>query len=79
MNKKIIDEIHRRIDGPFKEYMSAVKRFEEQPSIPNGSRKQEAKVGLDNAIKETAEYVFEKWHVSPDEFSKLIDNINYGG
>ena len=37
--KKIKDEIRKRLDGPFKEFMSAVKRYDEVPSIPNGARR----------------------------------------
>ena len=75
MKKEIVEEIHKYIDEPFKEYMSAIERFEEQPSILKGARKQEAKDKLDKAIRDSAEYVFETWNVPPEEFNKIIDEI----
>lgn len=76
MKNEIIAEIHKRIDEPFKELMTAAKRYDGQPSILKGARKKEAKDKLDKAIKEAAEYVFETWNVPPEEFNKIIDELN---
>ena len=76
MNKKqITQELHKRLDSLFKDFMSAEKRYFEQPSINNGSRRQEARENLNKAIKDFAEYAFETWHLTPDESNKLVDEI----
>lgn len=76
MNKKqLISELHKRLDSPFKELMSAIERYEEQPSIPNGTRKQEARENLNKALMETAEYALEKWQLSTDDFNGIVDEM----
>ena len=74
--KKITEELHKRLDANFKDFMSAEKRYFEQPSIKNGSRRQEARENLNKAIKDFAEYAFETWHLTTEEFNKIIDELN---
>ena len=73
--KKIKDEIRKRLDGPFKEFMSAVKRYDEVPSIPNGARKQSALLGLYKALRDMAEYALENWHLTPEDFNAIVDEV----
>lgn len=76
MNKKqMIDELHKMLDAPFRNFMSAEKRWHDQPSIQNGARKQEARDNFDEALRKAAEYVFETWHLTPEEFSGIVDEI----
>ena len=73
MNKQnITDEIRIRLDSPFREFMSAAKRYDEQPSIPNGSRKQDARDTLYRALDEMAEYALENWNLSPNDFTDVV-------
>lgn len=77
MNKQnMIDEIRKRIDAPFKEFMGAAKRFDEQPSIPNGARKQSAALALYKALNEMAEYALENWNLSPEDFNAIVDEVS---
>lgn len=77
MNKKqMTEEIRKRLDGPFKEFMSAVKRYDEVPSIPNGARKQSALLGLYKALRDMAEYALENWNLSPKDFNALVDEVS---
>ena len=73
--KKITEELHKRLDSSFKDFMSAEKRYFEQPSIPNGARRKDARDHFDEALRKAAEYVFETWHLSPEEFSGIVDEI----
>lgn len=76
MNKqKIKNEITKMIDPSFKDFMSAAKRYDEVPSIPNGARKQSALLGLYKALREAAEHAMEKWHLTPDEFNEIADGM----
>lgn len=74
-NKKIMDELHKMLDKPFKEFMSAAKRWHDQPSIQNGARKQEARDKLDEALRAAAEHAWEKFNLPPDEFNKIIEAL----
>ena len=73
--QKIIDELHEMLDAPFKELMVAAKRYDDQPSIPNGARKQEARDKLDEALRAAAEHTLEKWHLPPEEFNEIVDEV----
>lgn len=76
MNKqKIKNEIHKIIDPSFKDFMSAEKRYFEQPSIPNGARRKDARDNFDEALRKAAEYALEKWGLTPDEFNRIIDEM----
>lgn len=76
MNKKqLISELHKRLDSYFNDFMSAEKRYFEQPSIPNGARRKDARDHFDEALRKAAEYVFETWHLTPEEFSEIVDGI----
>lgn len=76
MNKQnITDEIHKRLDAPFREFMSAAKRYDEQPSIPNGARKQDARDALYKALDEMAEYALENWNLSPNDFNAIVEEV----
>ena len=75
MNNEIIDYIKGKVGSPFKDFMSAVKRYDEQPSIPNGARKQEAREALHKALHETAEEILERWKLTSEELDKLLDEI----
>ena len=76
MNKKqLIEELHKRLDANFKDFMTAEKRYFEQPSIPNGARRKDARDNFDEALRKAAEYVFETWHLTPEEFSEIVDEI----
>ena len=55
------------------EVVSATDRYNDSPSIATGSAKYDARKALDDAIKEFAEDVYERWGIEPDEFSKIID------
>lgn len=62
MNKKqLIEELHRHLDGPFKDFMSAAKRYDEAPSIATGSRKQEAMKALDAIKERLIEELAKRW------------------
>lgn len=73
--KKITEELYKRLDVPFKDFMSSAKRYFEQPSIPNGARRQEARDHFDEALRKAAEYALEKWGLTPEEFNKIIDGM----
>lgn len=73
--KKITEELHKRLDSSFKDFMSAEKRYFEQPSIPNGAKRKDARDHFDEALRKAEEYVFETWHLTPDEFNKIIDGM----
>lgn len=73
--KKITEELHKRLDANFKDFMSAEKRYLERPSIPNGARRRDARDHFDEALRKAAEYVFETWHLTPDEFAEIVDGI----
>lgn len=76
MNRKqITRELHKRLDASVREFMSATKRYFEQPSIPNGARRQEARDHMDEAIKATAEYALGNWGLPPEEFAEIIEEI----
>ena len=76
MNKqKIKNEITKMIDPSFKDFMSAEKLYFEQPSIPNGARRKDARDNFDEALRKAAEYVFETWHLTPEEFAEIVDGI----
>lgn len=73
--KKITEELHRRLDTNFKDFMSAEKRYFEQPSIPNGSRRQESKHRLDIALREAEQYMLEKYGIGKDDFHKMVEEF----
>lgn len=73
--KKITEELHKRLDSYFKDFMTAEKRYFEQPSIPNGAKRKDARDHFDEALRKAAEYVFETWHLTPEEFSEIVDGI----
>lgn len=73
--KKITDELYKRLDLPFKDFMSAEKRYFEQPSIPNGARRKDARDHFDEALRATEEYALETWHLTPEEFAEIVDGI----
>lgn len=73
--KKITEELHKRLDSYFKDFMTAEKRYFEQPSIPNGAKRKDARDHFDEALRKAAEYVFETWHLTPEEFAEIIDGI----
>lgn len=50
----------------------AVDRYDECPSITNGSRKQQARENLTLAIQKTAEEIFYKWGVLPQEMMEEV-------
>ena len=76
MNKKqLISELHKRLDLPFKDFMTAEKRYFEQPSIPNGARRKDARDHFDEALRKAAEYALEHWGLTPEEFNKIIDGM----
>lgn len=73
--KKITEELYKRLDVPFKDFMSSAKRYFDQPSIPNGSRKQDARYRLDEALRDAAEYVFCEYQISPESFAEIVDEL----
>lgn len=73
--KQMTDELHKRLDGSFREFKSAEKRYFEQPSITNGSRKQDARDQFDEALGGAEEYALEKWGLTTQEFNKLLDEM----
>lgn len=73
---ELIDELHKMLDAPFKDFMSAARRYDEVPSIPNGARKQSALLGLYKALSDMAEYASEKWNLTPDEFNAIVDELS---
>lgn len=77
MNKqKIMDELHKMLDRPFKEFMAAAKRWHDQPNIQNGARKQDARDMLDDALRAAAEHALETWHLTPEDFNAIVDEVS---
>lgn len=74
--KKIKDELHKMLDKPFKEFMAAAKRWHDQPNIQNGARKQEARDMLDDALRAAAEHALENWHLTPEDFNAIVDEVS---
>lgn len=80
MNKKETEQVKKEIMayirgalGPLVvEVQKAVDRYDDCPSIPNGARKQEARQNLSLAIQKTAEEIFYKWGVLPEEMMEEV-------
>lgn len=80
MNKNEMEKVKKDIMayirgalGPLVvEVQTAVDRYDDCPSIQNGSRKQEARENLTLAIQKTAEEIFYKWGVLPQEMMEEV-------
>ena len=80
MNKSEMEKVKKEIMayirgalGPLVvEVQKAVDRYDDCPSIQNGSRKQEARENLTLAIQKTAEEIFYKWGVLPQEMMEEV-------
>lgn len=73
---ELINELHKMLDKPFKEFMAAAERWHDQPSIPNGARKQDARDMLDDALRAAAEHALENWNLSPEDFNAIVDEVS---
>lgn len=73
---ELINELHKMLDAPFKEFMAAAKRWHDQPNIQNGARKQEARDMLDDALRAAAEHALENWHLTPEDFNAIVDEVS---
>lgn len=76
---KVRNEIGKRVEGlkPLvKELVGAVNKFDDHPSIANGSRLQEVRDELHNAIREAAEDIFAEWDMPTEELGKILDELH---
>jgi len=72
VKKEIMAYIRGALGPLVVEVQKAVDRYDDCPSIPNGSRKQEARQNLSLAIQKTAEEIFCKWGVLPKEMMEEV-------
>lgn len=72
VKKEIMAYIRGALGPLVVEVQKAVDRYDDCPSIPNGARKQEARQNLSLAIQKTAEEIFYKWGVLPQE---MMDEV----
>lgn len=72
VKKEIMAYIRGALAPLVLEVQEAVDRYDDCPSIPNGSRKQEARQNLSLAIQKTAEEIFYKWGVLPKEMMEEV-------
>ena len=74
--KKYLEQVKREKLKPLvEEVVCAVDRYDNSPSIPNGSRMGDARSKLNAALQETARDVMEKFNLPPDEFNKIIESL----
>ena len=57
------------------EVQRCVERYDQQPSIPNGSGMQQARESLHKAILKVAQDVMEKFRIPPEQFKKIADDL----
>lgn len=75
--KKYLEQVKREKLKPLvEEVVCAVDRYDNSPSIPNGSRMGDARSKLSAALQETAQEVMEKFNLPPDEFNKILETLN---
>lgn len=67
--------IIQKLSKHISEVQRCVDRYDQQPSIPNGSRMQEARESLHKAIRKVAQDVMEKFRLPPEQFNKLVDEL----
>lgn len=67
--------IVQKLSKHITEVQKAVDRYDQQPSIPNGSRMQEARESLHKAIRKVAQEVMEKFRIAPEDFNKIVDGL----
>lgn len=67
--------IVQKLSKHIAEVQKCVERYDNQPSIPNGSRMQEAREGLHKAIRKVAQEIMEKFRIPPEDFNKLVDEL----
>ena len=72
VKKEIMAYIRGALGPLVLEVQEAVDRYDDCPSIPNGSRKQQARENLTLAIQKTAEEIFYKWGVLPQEMMEEV-------
>lgn len=72
VKKEIMAYIRGALGPLVVEVQKAVDRYDDCPSIPNGSMKQEARENLTLAIQKTAEEIFYKWGVLPQEMMEEV-------
>ena len=67
--------IVQKLSKHISEVQRCVDRYDQQPSIPNGSRMQESRDNLHKAIRKVAQEVMEKFRITPEDFSKIVDEL----
>lgn len=55
--------------------IEATDRYDNTPSIANGSRKQDARDKLHKWIQETAQAILERWRMTPEEMEQALNEI----
>lgn len=67
--------IVQKLSKHISEVQKCVERYDNQPCIANGSRMQEARESLHKAIRKVAQEIMEKFRIAPEDFSKLVDEL----
>lgn len=67
--------IVQKLSKHIAEVQRCVDRYDQQPSIPNGSRMQESRDNLHKAIRKVAQEVMEKFRIPPEDFNKIVDEL----
>lgn len=67
--------IVQKLSKHIAEVQRCVERYDNQPSIPNGSRMQQAREDLHKAIRKVAQEIMEKFRIPPEDFSKIVDEL----
>ena len=55
----------------------SVNLYQRTPSISNGSKMEDARNELHDAIKQAATTIFEKWDLPPEEVDNALNQIKY--
>ena len=67
--------IVQKLSKHIAEVQRCVERYDQQPSIPNGSRMQQAREDLYKAIRKVAQEIMEKFRISPEQFKEIVDEL----
>lgn len=67
--------IVQKLSKHIAEVQRCVDRYDQQPSIPNGSRMQQARESLHRAIRKVAQDVMEKFRISPEQFKEIVADL----
>ena len=67
--------IVQKLSKHIAEVQRSVERYDQQPSIPHGSRMQQAREDLHKAIRKVAQEIMKKFRISPEQFSQIVDEL----